>query len=99
MKKEILEEDLYDPVKDFLLQKGYKVNGEVKDCDVTAMKDESLIVVELKKNLSVTLISQAVKRQKVADSVYIAIPKPLKFRMNGKWKDIFQTVVLIQQLL
>ena len=88
MNCEIKEEDLYKPVKEYLEDLGYKVNGEVKYCDITAVKEDELVIVELKKNLSVTLLSQAVDRQKTADFVYIAIPKPKKFALNSKWKDI-----------
>lgn len=88
MNSDIKEEDLYMPVKDYLEGLGYKVNGEVRHCDVTAVKGEELIIVELKKNLSVTLLSQAVDRQRTADLVYIAIPKPKKFAFNSKWRDI-----------
>lgn len=84
----ILEEDLWKPVSDFLLGLGYKVRSEVKDCDITAVKEEELIVVELKRNLSVDLLAQAVKRQKAADLVYIAVPKPKRLLGNAKWKDI-----------
>lgn len=86
--KKILEEDLYKPVHDFLEKQGYKVRAEVKDCDVAAIKEDFLIIVELKRNLTVELLSQAVKRQKVSDMVYIAVPKPKKLRANSKWKDI-----------
>lgn len=82
------ETDLWKPVRDFFVDKGYTVRSEVKDCDIVAIKDEELIIIELKKNLSVELLSQAVKRQKSADLVYIAVPKPKKLIGNSKWKDI-----------
>lgn len=88
MTNDIKEEDLYEPIKEYLEGLGYKVNGEVRHCDLTALKEEELIIIELKKNLSVTLLSQAVDRQRTADLVYIAIPKPKKFAFNSKWKDI-----------
>ena len=87
-RKKILEEDLGRPVSDFLVNLGYTVRSEVKHCDITAFKNEELIVVELKRNLSVDLLCQAVKRQKAADLVYIAVPKPKKLMGNSKWKDI-----------
>jgi hypothetical protein len=87
-KEKILESDLWKPVSDFFINLGYSVRSEVKDCDITAIKDEELIVVELKKNLSVELLSQAVKRQRAADLVYIAVPKPKRLLGNAKWKDI-----------
>jgi hypothetical protein len=88
----ILESDLWKPVSDFLIGQGYTVRSEVKDCDITAMKDEELIVVELKRNLSVDLLAQAVKRQKAADLVYIAVPKPKRLIGNAKWNDICHLV-------
>lgn len=87
-KQKILEEDLCGPVSNFLTNKGYTVRSEVKYCDITALKDNELIVVELKRNLSVDLLVQAVKRQKAADLVYIAVPKPKRMIGNSKWKDI-----------
>lgn len=87
-KDSILEQDLWKPVRDFLIEKGYVVRSEVKDCDIVAMKDEVMTVVELKKNLSVGLLAQVVKRQKFADLVYAAVPKPKKIIGSAKWRDI-----------
>lgn len=87
-KEKILEEDLCRPVSEFLVKQGYTVRSEVNYCDVTALKENELVVVELKRNLSVNLLSQAVKRQKAADLVYIAVPKPKRMIGNSKWKDI-----------
>lgn len=84
----ILEEDLCKPVSDFLVKQGYSVRSEVKYCDISAIKNDELVVVELKRNLSVELLTQAVKRQKAADLVYIAIPKPKKMIFTKKWNDI-----------
>lgn len=82
------EEELSDPVKKFLTEKGYSVRGEVQSCDIVAVKDEEIIVVELKKSLTVDLLLQGVKRQKISDIVYLAIPKPKKLTGRGKWSDI-----------
>lgn len=86
--KKILESDLFQPVSDFLTEEGYRVRSEVKDCDITAVKGEELVVVELKRNLSVELLAQAAKRQKLADLVYVAVPKPKKLKADAKWRDI-----------
>lgn len=83
-----LEEDLCRPVKEYFLSEGYKVLCEVNYCDIVGEKNDELIVVELKKNLSVELLSQAVKRQKFADAVYIAVPKPKRMMATSKWKDL-----------
>jgi hypothetical protein len=82
------EEDLYKPISDYLISLGYKVRGENNYCDLTAMKGQELIIVELKKNLSVDLLLQGTKRQKIADIVYIAIPKPKRLIYSKRWKDI-----------
>lgn len=88
MKKEYLEEDLYKPVHDFFVDNGYEVRGEVKHCDVCACKGDKVIIVELKRHLSVDLLAQAVKRQKISDLVYVAVPKPKRLIGSSKWKDI-----------
>lgn len=82
------EEALYQPVKRFLEEKGYTVHGEVKYCDVAAVKDDDLIVVELKKNLSVELLTQGVLRQKLTPNVYVAVPKWKKLKKGDSLKDI-----------
>ena len=33
------ESDLYGPVRDYLENLGYQVKGEVKDCDIAALRD------------------------------------------------------------
>lgn len=73
---ELLEKDLYEPVKAYLEALGYEVKGEVKSCDITAMRDGELIVVELKRGFTLELIYQAMDRQRLADGVYVAIPLP-----------------------
>ena len=86
--KHILEEHLFKPVSDFLIKNGYQVRSELKFCDIIAIKGDELIIVELKKHLSVELLVQGVKRQKVSDATYIAVPKPKKLTGASKWKDI-----------
>lgn len=70
------ERDLYGPVRDYLENLGYQVKGEVKDCDIAALRDGELIVVELKRGFTLELIYQALDRQRVADGVYVAVPLP-----------------------
>lgn len=86
--RKILEEDLSKPVSDYFSKCGYTVRSEVNFCDITAIKEDILIVIELKKNISVELLAQAVKRQKAADLVYIAVPKPKRMVGTSKWRDI-----------
>lgn len=68
------EEDYYLPVKRYLEGQGYSVHPEVKNCDVVARKNGELVIVELKKNLSMRLLIQAAKRKELTESVYIAVP-------------------------
>ncbi|MGO4890370.1 DUF2161 domain-containing phosphodiesterase [Anaerobacillus sp. MEB173] len=90
--KKLLEADLYKPIQTFFIKEGYEVYGEVKDCDMTAVKDDELVVIELKLTLSVDLLVQATKRQRITDLVYIAIPKP-KYNLRSKrWTDLCHLV-------
>jgi hypothetical protein len=69
------ETELYHPVKRYLEAQGYTVKGEIGPCDVVAIRGEDPpVIVEMKAAFSLRLISQAVRRQSVTDSVYIAIP-------------------------
>lgn len=79
--------ELFEPVKKLFQEDGWSVNAEVKDCDITAVKNGTLIVIELKKNLSVALLAQALKRQKCCDGVYVAVPKPKSYSPKN-YKDI-----------
>lgn len=94
MSGKIAETELYIPVKQFFEKLGYKINAEVSDCDITATKGDELIVVELKTSFSLKLLYQLVERQKIADSVYAAIPA-----IGGKYpKEITSMKALIKRL-
>ncbi len=80
--EKLLESDLYGPVRDYLRELGYEVKGEVRGCDVTALRDGELIVVELKRGFTLELIYQAMDRQRVADGVYVAVPLPRRGYMS-----------------
>ncbi|WP_335872319.1 DUF2161 domain-containing phosphodiesterase [Bacillus sp. 2205SS5-2] len=85
--KKYREVDLYQPIQQHFQKQDYVVNGEVCDCDVTAVKDDELVIVELKLSLTIDLLLQATKRQRLTDLVYIAIPKPKRTR-SKRWNDI-----------
>ena len=71
------ESDLYPPVKRFLEAQGYAVKGEVKECDVVAVRgDEAPVIVELKTGFSLQLLLQGVDRQAMTDAVYLAFGPP-----------------------
>ncbi len=88
----ILEKDLYQPIKTYLEEQGYKVHSEVKNCDITATKNSELIIIEMKKNLNLTLLVQASNRQKTNASVYIAILKPIGGIYSKKWRKYLHLV-------
>ena len=74
------ESDLYAPVRDYLEGLGYEVRGEVRGCDIAAVRDGELIVVELKTGFTLELIYQALDRQRIADGTW---PSPCP--NGGTW--------------
>jgi len=70
------ETELFAPIRDHFTSLGYEVTAEVNHCDVVALKDNEIIIVELKRSLNMTLLTQAVDRQSLSEQVYIAIPEP-----------------------
>ena len=77
-----LESDLYAPVKTLLEGQGYVVKGEVRGCDVVAVRgQEPPVVVELKRTFGLGLVLQGVDRLALTDLVYLAVgqwPKQMK---------------------
>lgn len=77
-----LESDLYAPVKALLEGQGYVVKGEVRGCDVVAVRGAELpVVVELKRVFGLGLVLQGVDRLALTDLVYLAVgqwPKQMK---------------------
>jgi len=70
------ETNLYQPIKDFLLQLGFEAKGEVCGCDVVALNNDepvALIICELKLSFSLELILQAVDRSTACDEIWIAV--------------------------
>jgi len=77
------EEDLYIPVRDYLVRQGYTVKSEISYCDVTAINNAgTLLVIEMKLRVNLEVILQAMQRQRTADIVYIAVPKNNKSRLT-----------------
>ena len=81
------EADLYGPVKDWLVENGYTVRAEVLGCDVTAVKEDALVVIELKLRISLELLLQAARRQRITDSVYVAVPRQAALA-GKKWREL-----------
>ena len=73
------EIDLYNPVKLFLESQGYEVKGEIRECDVLAVRGtEDPIVVELKLAFNLDVLLQAVNRLSISSVVYVGIPSSCK---------------------
>lgn len=68
------ESDLYAPVKALLEGQGYVVKGEVRGCDVVAVRGaEPPVVVELKRAFGLGLVLQGIDRLGLTDRVYLAV--------------------------
>jgi hypothetical protein len=71
------EESLYRPVKAFLERLGFAVKGEIRGCDLVAVRDGEpplVVIGELKLGFSLELVLQAVDRMALADEVWLAVP-------------------------
>lgn len=86
------ETDLYAPVKAFLQRQGYAVKGEVGAADVVALRGDQMVVVELKRAFSLTLLHQATARLGVTDHVYVCVERP------KLWKPLQANVKLCRRL-
>jgi hypothetical protein len=89
MTKRPLKETLLDaPVRSWLKEQGYRVRGEVGGCDLVATKGEEMVVIELKLGFNTALLIQATQRQKLTDSVYVALLRPESGFSSQRWKGI-----------
>jgi hypothetical protein len=68
------ESDLFKPIASLLKSQGFIVQGEIKNLDVVAVKDNMTIAVEMKLTINLKLIYQVVDRLKLVDLVYLAVP-------------------------
>lgn len=77
------ETELYAPVKALLEAHGYAAKGEIRGCDIVAIGpvpadggEPPMIIVEMKRSISLTAVLQAVDRFALTESVYLAVPAP-----------------------
>lgn len=90
------ETELYGPVKTWLEEQGFEVKAEVGAADVVACRaDEDPVVVELKTGFSLTLLQQAVARQRLSDWVYVAVPR---WKGKSAWRSFKANVGLCKRL-
>jgi len=84
----MLESDMYLPIKEYLEELGYSVKAEVKNIDILAKKDDSILVVEMKKQISLKHLYQGCDRQRMFENVYLAIIDPgYKKRRTKAFKE------------
>ena len=72
-----MEVTLYKPVKAFLERLGFEVKGEIRGCDIVAIRagePDLLVITELKLGFSMELVLQAVERTGSADEIWLAVP-------------------------
>lgn len=81
------ESEMYDPIRNLLTNQGFIVRGEVKGCDIAAVKGDTFWVVEMKLSANITLIYQAIERQTATDWVFVAVPRPKNSR-NKKFRSL-----------
>lgn len=91
----MIETDLFKPVRNLFLEQGFEVQGEILAADVFAVKDQMIVIVELKLNITLKLIYQATERQKVTPLVYIAVPKRI---IQSHTKTHAQFIPLLKRL-
>lgn len=82
------ETDLYEAIKKYFEDQGFKVRSEVRDIDVVAQKKDLLVGIEMKKGLTMELLTQASLRQKTCDLVYMAVPKPKRIVKNKSMNNL-----------
>ncbi len=81
---------MYEPIRNYFINDGFQVQGEVRQCDIAAEKDGNIVVIELKKAFTLKLVYQAMERQSRADEVYVAIPRPLSGQNTKQWKSMIK---------
>lgn len=90
------ETSLYAPVKAFLEAQGFEVKGEIRGCDLVAIREDEprrLVIGELKMTLSLDLLLQGVDRMRAADEVWLAV------RQSRKGRDTDRRAIRLCRLL
>jgi len=82
------EIDLYKPLKLYLENEGYTIRSEVKNADIVGVKNEQMIIVEMKMSFNLKLVYQLLERQRLTDDVYAAVPVTYKSRRSQSFKSM-----------
>lgn len=90
------ETDLFEPVKEWLEERGYEVYTEVTSslaggrADIVAVSGPAVTVVEMKRSLSLDLLAQAVRWKLFSNYIYIAVPARRNNRVSGYVRGFLQ---------
>ena len=87
------ESQLFQPVKAYLENLGFEVYAEVKSCDITAKKEDNLLIVELKLKLNLELILQGIDRLDMTEHVYLAVPQERARSFPKEWRRMRKLLV------
>lgn len=87
--------DLYKPVKEYFENQGFTVKAEVNDCDCVCVKDDLIIICEFKLHFNMSLIFQAMDRQKITDYVYVCIPR---YKGRVGYRNFLKAKKLVEKL-
>ena len=81
-----METSLYLPVKRFLETLGFDVKGEIRGCDLVALRGDSapvVVVGELKLSFNLDLVLQGVDRTAASDEIWLAV----RFSKRGRGRE------------
>jgi hypothetical protein len=82
----LVEADLYPVVARYFSRQGFQVKGEVCGCDLVAIKEDTIVVAELKITFNIKLLYQAVRRLMITPHVYAVIFKPKTRQKMSYWQ-------------
>lgn len=82
------ESDMYLPLKEFLEADGYTIRGEVNHADIVGVKDDKIIIVEMKTSFNLKLVYQILERQRMTDFVYAAVLVNYKSRRSKAFQNM-----------
>lgn len=92
--KKFTEAEMYPPVREYFERLGYVMQAEVNGIDAVAVKDDEMLLFELKKSFNVKLLFQAMDRLRISPNVYTVIPRP----KNSRSSEFINTKQIISKL-
>jgi len=81
------ETELFEAVYHYFEENGYDVRAEVNKCDVVCIKDNKIVIVELKLKFNTDLLIQLADRLRYTKNVYACVPKKEVNQFTKKGKN------------